>query len=138
MAGNPAGDIPGARYWIGPAVTHASVASNGATAVIGRLTAPHAGRLTKAFWMPTGGNTTGSSTASYRKMEVLVGTVSLASLGLTATKASLSPVAMTVGAAATFAAGDVLLFKHGTVGAAETTSTELAAGQFDGLEYEAL
>ena len=137
MASTPLGDIPGARFHIPYAATHASVASNGANAKlaqIGPFEFPVAIRA--AYWTPTGADQAGTSTASYRRMTVRNGgasgttTAILASLNLTATRASLAPVAMTVVATPTLAAGAVAVFSQETVGAASATNTQLEAGQF--------
>ena len=143
MALNRLGDIPGARFG-SPIQTHASVASNGANARLGQVGPFEYGiRVTSAWWTPTGADQAGTSTASYRRITVINGGVSgtataiLASINLTATRASLAPVAMTVDTTATVAAGAALVFSQATVGAASATNTQLEAGQLN-FSYEVL
>jgi hypothetical protein len=145
MAENPAGDIVGARFAAAINLTHASVASDGAGADVGRV-GPfgHPGRATQFFWTPTGADNAASMTASYRRLTLVnvgadgAGTTILGSLNLTASKASLAPIPFVMASNGSFASGDALVVKHATVGGNHANGTVLVAGQFGHLEYEAL
>jgi len=147
MASTRLGDIPGARFHAPLVVTHASAASGGANARLGQFGPfDHDLRVRGAYWTPTGADNAGTSTASYRRLSLYNGGASgtvtatasrLASLNLTATRASLGPVAMTVDTAVTVASGAALYFSQETVGAASATNTQLEAGQF-AIAYEVI
>lgn len=145
MASTPLGDIPGARFHVAQAFTHASVASNGANARLGQIGPfAHDIRIRNAWWTPTGADNAATNTASYRRLSLYNGGASgtatatanrLASLNLTASAASLAPRAMTVDTTVTVASGSVLYASQETVGGASATNTQLEAGQF-ALAYE--
>jgi hypothetical protein len=146
MASTGLGDIPGARFAVPIVATHASVASGGANARLGAMGPfDHPIRVRSAWWTPTGADVGGTSTASYRRLSVYAGGTAgtatatasrLASLDLTATKASHAPVAMTVANTThTVSAGGIVYFSQETVGGASATNTELAAGQV-AISYE--
>lgn len=147
MATTKLGDIPGARFHSPAVVTHASVASGGANARLGQIGPfAHDLRIQNAWWTPTGADNAGTSTASYRRLSLYNGGASgtvtatasrVASLNLTASKASLAPVAMTVDTTVTLASGAILYFSQETVGGASATNTQLEAGQFS-LAYEVI
>lgn len=141
MANQPGlGDIPGNRTHQGIFATHASVASNGANARLGQIGPFERNmRIRGAWWTPIDADNGGTSTASYRRLSLYNGgsagtataTASrIASLNLTASKASLAPVAMTVDTTVTLAAGAIIYASQETVGAASATNTQLQAGQF--------
>jgi hypothetical protein len=132
--------LPGARVG-GTRLDNASVASNGANALVGLVDiAPSNARLRAAWWAPTGRDQ-GNNTASYRLLKVInggtagTGTAVVASLALSASKASLGPVAMTVVTSATIASGAALYFSQETVGGTDATGTVLRAGSVR-LSYE--
>ena len=146
MASTRLGDIPNARFHVPLVFTHASVASGGANARLGQVGPfAHPIRLRSAWWTPTGADNAGTSTASHRRLSIYNGGTAgtatatasrLASLNLTASKASLAPVAMTVvDTTHTVATGQILYFSQETVGGASATNTDLAAGQV-ALAYE--
>lgn len=133
------GDIPSGAI-VGAQVSHASVASNGAAASynnIGANTwrAPQNGRVVSAWWEPTGADTGGSSTASYRTLSIIngssdgTGTAVLASVNLTATLASNTTRALTLATTPTFAEGQVVFAAQAATGT-NATHTELVAGRF--------
>ena len=130
------GDIPGGAL-AGPALTVASVASNGADAAttLPSWRAPQKVILDSVWWSPdTVAQATASATASYRQLKIVnggqgaAGTVVLGSLNLTASLQSLATRAFTLSTAPTLAAGDVLIFSHLTVGGAQAEGTVLRAG----------
>ncbi len=139
MASTQLGDIPGARFHVPQVMAHASVASDGANARVGQIGPfPHNIRVRSAFWTPTDADQTGHGT-SYRKLTLYNGGAAgtatatskvIASLGITASKASLAPVAMVVDTTVTLSAGEVIYASHETVGGAKNTETILRAGQF--------
>lgn len=135
------GDIVGNRLSVPFLVSHASVASNGADASLGQVGPfPHDIRMRNAWWTPTGGDQ-GANTASYRRLTLRnggaagTGTAIIASLNLTASRASLAPAEMTVDTTVTLASGAVLVVSQATVGGTDATGTVLRAGQF-ALAYE--
>lgn len=142
MANTFLGDIPGARFLMGP-VANASAASNGAGALIGAVgVAPHDMRVRAAYWQATGADQ-GANTASYRRLTVVnggtagTGTAIVASINLSASKASLVPNSMTVDTSVTIPAGAVLYASHATIGGDDATGTVLRAGAFI-LAYEVI
>lgn len=144
MASNPAGDIPGARFAMALAATHASAASNGATARGGQFGPFGFGiRPTAAFWCPTGADATGSSSATYRNVQIInggtagTGTTVVASLALSASLASLGQRAMVVDTTQTVASNEILYFKQVTVGSGDHANCVMPAGQVS-LAYEIL
>ena len=147
MASTALGDIPGARFHVPVVVTHASVASGGANARLGQIGPfAHDIRVRNAWWTPTGADNGGTNTASYRRLSLYnggsAGTATatanrVASLNLTASKASLAPAAMTVDTTVTVASGAILYASQETVGGASATNTQLEAGQF-ALAYEVI
>lgn len=121
-------------------ITHASVASNGANAIVGSIgagcfRAPGPLRLQSAWWEPNGADSAASNTASYRNINVLnagqtgTGATVLASLALTASLASNNTRGLTLGARPVLNAGDIVAFQHATVGGAHSDGTVLVAGQ---------
>lgn len=135
------GDIPEGTI-DGGAISHASVASNGASATYGgagvavKWRAPVACKLKAAYWEPNGADSDANNTASYRNLSLIdggadaTGTASLASLSLTATLASDTQRALTLAASPTLDAGDVVYASQTTVGGAHATGTLLVAGAF--------
>lgn len=144
MASTRLGDIPGARFHAPAVVTNASAASGGANARIGQFGPfQHNVRVRNVDWAPTSADQ-GANTASYRRLSLYnggtAGTVTatasrIGSLNLSASKASLAPVAFTVDTTVTVASGAVLYFSQETVGGAEATGTVLQAGTF-AVAYE--
>ncbi len=125
-------DIPGAEF-MGGQMDNASVASNGAGAVVGYVfTAPADINVVNAWWTPTGGDQLGNAT-SYRVVNILnagaagAGTVVLGSIGMVASHASNTPVAFT-GSGSVASAGQVGL-SHATVGGDHSAGTKLFAGR---------
>lgn len=123
-------DTPGNRYLM--TLGNASVASNGAAALVGYMfRAPSNITLLGAYWTPTGADQTGHAT-SYRRLSIInastdgSGTVVLASLNITASKASNTPVALT--GSATVGSTNIIGFSQTTVGGAKDTETILQAG----------
>lgn len=134
------------------AVTHASVASNGANARLGQFTVldPNGIRIRSAVWMPTGADQathgTASTSASYRRLEIYNGATSgtvtatasrIGSLNLTASLASLGTRGFTIDTTVTVASGQVVYFSQSTVGGTDNDGTILAAGALN-LSYEML
>jgi hypothetical protein len=140
MANTALGDIPGARFPLGGA--NASLASSGAN---GRLIeigiAPHDMRVRSAWWTPTGGDQ--GTAASYRNVKLInggtagTGTAVVASLALSASKASLTPASMVADSAVTVPAGAMIYASQDTVLGTDATGTVLRAGRFD-LAYEVI
>lgn len=135
------GDIIGNRIGVPALAAHASVASNGADGSLGQIGPfPYNIRVRSAWWTPTGADQ-GANTASYRQLSLRnggtagTGTAVVASLNLTASKASLAPAEMTVDTTVTLASGAVLVASQATVGGTDATGTVLRAGQF-ALAYE--
>ncbi len=132
------GDVANVRNLI----SHASVASDGANAIVGSIgancfRAPRAMQLESAWWEPTGAdNTATPNTLSYRRVTVLdagpngAGTTVLASLDLTASLASNTTRAFSLIATPTVPKGNVIAVQHATVGGAHSDGTVLRAGQF--------
>lgn len=140
MASTPKGDIPGAREHV-HAVANASVASNGANARVAAIGPfAHNIRVQNFWWTPLGTDQAGD-TASYRRLTLVNGgaagtdTVVLASLNLTASHASLGPVAGAPVTAQTVASGTVLYLSQTSIGTASDAETVLVAGQA-ALAYE--
>lgn len=131
-------DIPENRFRMD--YQHASVASDGADARYAILRAPANLKITGAYWVPTGADQT-ADTASYRRLCVVNGgtagtsTTIVASLNLTASKASFSLNAMS--GTATVASGELIVFSHLTVGGAKDDETVLRAGMVQ-VEYQLL
>jgi len=135
------GDIPSGSLY-GGTISHASVASNGASATYGgagaaaKWRAPQEAKLVAAFWEPHGGDSGPSSAASYRTLSLINGgqaaggTTVLASLALSATLASNNQRALTLASNPTLAAGDVIMASQATVGGDHATHTVLVAGTF--------
>lgn len=134
------------------AVTHASVASNGANARIDGQIGPFGGagiRVRAAWWTPTGTDQatkgTATTSASYKRLLMVNGGVTgtaatpvIATWNLTASVASLAPTAHTsIDTTATVASNEIIYFSALTVGAATADGTELRAGQFS-CTYEML
>lgn len=123
-------------------ITHASVASNGAAAVIGG-TASNAGfwrapqniQILDAWWEPIGANNAAASTASYRQISIIdegpngAGVTALASLNLTASLASMTTRSLTLAATPTVSKGDVICASQSASGT-DAAATVLQAGQF--------
>ena len=133
------GDLPSGAI-AGPVISHASVASNGASASFNAIganvwRAPQAGVIDNAHWEPTGADAAGTSAASFRTLTIRnggssgTGTTVLASLVLSASLASNTIRAFTVGSAATFAAGDVICAHQAATGT-DAEDTVLVAGRF--------
>lgn len=125
------------------AITHASVASNGANAIVGSIGAaalrvPGPMQLVSAWWEPTGADSAGSSTASYRKVLLInagpagLDTTVLASLGLTATVGSNTVRSMVLASNPVVRTGDIIAFQQATVGGANSDHTVLVAGTAQG------
>lgn len=141
---NQLGDIPGARF-NARIPGFASVASNGANGVLGHIGPfPYDIRLRNAWFTPTGADnaiTNTGATASHRRVRVLnggtagTGTALMASRNLTASAASLGPLALTVDTAVTVPSGARLVVDQVTVGGALADGTTLAAGDLN-LAYE--
>lgn len=142
MASTPKGDIPGARDHA-PSILNTALASDGANGLIAPIgPIAHNARIQKAWWTPTGGDQ-GANAASYRRLTVVnggpsgTGTVVVASVALSASHASLVPVALTTVSSASVASGSVLYFSQDTVGGAHATGTVLRAGSL-ALAYEVI
>lgn len=140
MAKTALGDIPGARFPLKG--INASVASNGANGRLIELgVAPHDMRIRSAWWTPTGADQ--GTAASYRNVKLInggtagTGTAPVASLALSASKASLTPASMVVDSTVTIPAGAMIYASQDTVGGTDATGTVLRAGQFD-LAYEVI
>lgn len=132
------GDIPSGSLYLG-AISHASVASNGAAATYGgvatnMLRVPCACRITGVQWSAVGADQDATQTASYRLLTLInggaggAGTTVLASLNLTASLASNNAREMTVGSAATLSRGETIYLSQGTVGGDHSNGTVLRAG----------
>lgn len=125
----------------------ASVASNGAAARVGQV-GPFGreGRVKALYWTPTGADQAANS-ASYRRYLFYNGgsagtataTASiLASIGWSASGASLKPMTGTVvypatastASLGTFGSADVIYFSQNTVGGDHASGTVTVAGQF--------
>lgn len=130
-------------------LTHASVASNGAGAVIGNLgaqnfRAPQDLTIVSAWWEPTGADSSCSQAASYRRLTLInagsngaTGNTALGSLNNNTSQASNTTKGFTLGANPTVAAGNVIAVSHATVGGADANGTVLVAGQV-GFTYRPL
>lgn len=140
------GDIPDGSLY-GDSISHASVASNGASATyggagaVGKWRAPQDCKVVAVYWEAEGADSDANNTASYRTLSLIdggadaTGTASLASLALTATLASDTQRAFTLASSATQAypsidAGDTVYASQVTVGGAHATGTVLVAGSF--------
>lgn len=123
-------------------ITHASVASNGASASLGGTAsnaafwrAPQNLQVVDAWWEPIGASNTAASTASYRQVGLIdqgpagAGTAALGSLNLTASLASFATRALSLVATPTMSKGDVLCASQSASGT-DATHTVLQAGQF--------
>lgn len=139
------GDIPGNRLTHPILNTHASVASGGANALLGPQFGPFPFniRVRNVWWTPTGGDTSATKSATYRRLTLInggtagAGTTIIASLNQSATVASLVPASLTVDTTATVASGNVLNFSQATVGGTDANGTVLLAGQF-AISYEVI
>lgn len=147
MANNPLGDIVGARFHEANLTQNASVASNGANAVLAYF-GPFTNniRIRDVFWMASGASNAATKTGSYRQLIVqdggVAGTVTttakiVASVNLTATVAQFSTTNFTVNTAVTVPAGDILYISQSTVGGTDANGTVLVAGQF-ALDWEVI
>lgn len=147
MAKHPQGNIPNNRNPL-PVITHASVASNGANAILGFAGPwPYDVRVRTQYWQPTGADftvSTATATASYRRIDVYNGGAAgtatatasrIGSLSLQASIASRSTAGFTIDSTVTVAAGNTLYFSQSTVGGADANGTVLPAGQISGF-YE--
>jgi len=147
MAKNRLGDIPGARFHVGP-IANNSVASNGGNARIGQV-GPFSFdvRVKSVVWTPIGSAhtvSTATSTATYRRMSVYnggtAGTASassnrLASLDLTDSVPQYGAAAFEVNDDHVVKAGEIVYFSQETVGGTDANATVLPAGQLQ-VEYE--
>jgi hypothetical protein len=125
----------------GIAISHASVASNGANAAISNIgannfRAPQAITIVEAWWEPTGADSAVTNTSSYRRLTVInagadgTGTTVLGTLNNNTSQASNTLKAVTMVAGNSVAQGAVVAVSHATVGGAETNGTVLVAGNF--------
>ena len=139
MGSTAYGDLPSGAIR-GAAVSHASVASDGAAASynnIGANTwrAPQNGRVDSIWWEPTGADNAGASAASYRTLTIRngssdgTGTAVLGSLVLSASLASNTTRAFTLATTPTFSAGQVIYAAQAATGT-DATHTVLRAGLF--------
>lgn len=132
MGNSRLADIPGAEF-VGGQMDNASVASNGAGALIGYVfVAPADINIVNAWWTPTGANTT-ANTASYRALTLVnggaagAGTVVLASIVTTVTHASNTPIAFS--GSGSVASGGQVALSQATVGGDHSAGTVLIAGR---------
>lgn len=131
-------DTPGNRHIAN--IDVASIASNGAASRFVILNAAQNIQVLAAKWIPQGADQ-GANSASYRALKLVNGgsagtaTTVVASLGFTASLASLSNNAMT--GTATVASGAQVLFSQNTVGGAHSAGTVVAAGRLQ-VEYRLL
>jgi gamma-glutamyltranspeptidase len=136
------GDIPSGS-WRGEFVTHASLASNGASAAYGigtdaqRFRVPQAGIIIGADWEATGASQAATVSTSYRRFTVYnastdgSGTAVLGSLNLSATLASNATRAFTMQsstASLTVPAGAIIAVSQTTVGGNDSNGTVVVAG----------
>lgn len=150
MAKYRLGDIPGARFHA-PEIAQASIASNGAAAVLGYF-GPFAQdiRVRNVFWTPTVASQAATQSASYRLVSLYNGgtagtatatSARVANFSASATIASLTPTPFTVvdatGTTQTIASGSLLYFSQTTVGGNDANGTVLVAGNLS-MEYEVL
>jgi len=112
---------------------NASVASNGAGAVVGYVfVAPADINVVNAWWTPTGGDQ-GTNTASYRRLTLVnagaagAGTTVIGSINLSVSKASNTPEAF-VGSGSV-ASGHQVGFSQATIGGDHSDGTVLEAGR---------
>lgn len=131
-------DIPGNAFRV---VYHnAAIASDGAASRFAMFRAPANLQITAAYWVPYGADQ-GADTGSYRKLSIVNGgtdgtaTTVVASIALTASKASFSINALT--GSATVAASAAVVFSQTTVGGDDATGTVLRAGVVQ-VEYQLL
>jgi len=138
MGATQQSDIPGNVYR--DIYHNASVASDGAAARYSIFRAPQSIKVTAAYWSPYDDDQTGNAT-SYRRVAVVnggtagTGTTVIASLNITASKASMSLNALT--GTATASVGEVMIFSQVTVGGDKDDETELRAGMLQ-VEYQLL
>lgn len=141
-------DIPG-NFFVAPLGSHASVASNGAGALLvdcafvapANLKLLSAWRQVQADEASVG---TATTTASYRRVSIVNGgaagtgtTIMASSNGNGASVASLGTRAFATTANNTAAAGDILMASQLTVGGANDDATTLRAGKL-WIAYELL
>ena len=123
----------------GMVISHASVASNGANAVISNIgalnfRAPQAITIVEAWWEPTGADSAVTNTSSFRRLTIVnggasgLGTTVLGTLDNTTSQASNTLKSVTMVAGNSVAQGHNVCFSHATVGGAETNGTVLVAG----------
>ena len=133
------GDLPSGAL-VGPNISHASVASNGASASFNNIganvwRAPQNGVVVSAWWEPTGADAAGTSAASFRTLTIRngstdgLGTAVLASLVLSASLASNTTRAFTLATTPTFSAGQVIAAHQAATGT-DAEDTVLVAGRF--------
>lgn len=143
MATTPQGDVPGNRY-LANIVSHASVASNGASASLGLFRAPQNIKLQEAYRIPAANEAThgtASTSASYRRWSITnlgsagAGTTVMASLNQTVSQAALTGRAFSTTANNTAAAGDIIAISFASVGGDDADGTVVAAGSIQ-LQYE--
>ena len=120
--------------------THASTASNGASARIGILGIAHRDfRPTQFYWTPTGADATGSSGVTYRQMVIYnggtsgTGTQVLASLNLVASLASWGTRAFSAVTSATVLKDSVIYGVQTTVGSGDHANCVMVAGEVHGV-----
>lgn len=128
-------DIPNNAYRV--TYHNASVASDGANAGYVIMRAPNNIKITGAYWTPYDADQTGHAT-SYRRVQIVnggtagTGTTVIASLNITASKASKSLNALS--GTGTVTSGGAVVFSILTVGGAKNTETILRAGMVQ-VEY---
>jgi|10_taG_2_1085330.scaffolds.fasta_scaffold00180_18 hypothetical protein len=125
-------DIPGNEF-VGGQLDNASVASNGAGALVGYVfVAPADINIVNAWWTPTGADTT-ANTGSYRTLKLVnagadgAGTTVIGSIVSTVTRASNVPVAFS--GSGSVASGSAVGLSHSTVGGNHSDGTVLIAGR---------
>ena len=135
-----AGDIPSGAFGVG-VISQASLASNGASATYGgaaaaeKWRAPQNITIVDAWWEPHGADNAATSLTSYRLMKLVqgstdaTGTVVLGSVALSATLASDTQRAMTLGTTPTVSKGYVVMAAQISVGGNHSVGTVTQAGQ---------
>src|SRR5580765_8301639 len=123
MASTPLGDIPGARFFEPFAATNAAVASGGANSRVAQFGPfAHNVRVRNVWWTPTTADQTSTQSASYRRLSIYDGGASgtvtatanrVASLNLSASQASLGPIAFST-LDRTVSAGNVIYWSQET------------------------
>lgn len=137
------GDIPSGSLR-GEVISHAALASDGASAAYGigtdaqRFRVRQAAVIVGCDWEPTGANQVATKTASYRRLTIYnastdgSGTVVLGSLNLSASLASNAVRALTMNAFAsiTVPANTLCAISQVSVGGNESNGTVVVAGIF--------